>query len=80
MPNLPKEFRALVDEFAGEITDELMAAWHRGVCDGLDMAAQMAEDLASKLPEETALVSLYLAIQQAQMHVQVDASMPDGPL
>jgi hypothetical protein len=77
MPEIPDDLRPLVQAIAGKTADELFAAWHRGVCDGLEMAARMTEGLLPHLSQCEAheiMLGLGRAIRQSQMRVQVDAA------
>jgi hypothetical protein len=85
MPEVPPELRPLTEETTAMLSDELLAAWNRGVCDGLEVAAQMAESLLPHLVpcgdptwEHEIVLGLVTAIRQSQIRVQVDATQDGG--
>ncbi len=79
MPDIPTALRPFMDALAGDLSDELLQAWVRGVCDGLEFAARMAENLLPHLvpggdpsPEHEVVLGLVMAIRQSQARVLVD--------
>jgi hypothetical protein len=78
---IPDDLRPLVEAMVGKTAEDLFQAWHRGVCDGLEMAARMTETLLPHLGQREAheiVLGLGLAIRQSQMRVQVDAADDNG--
>jgi hypothetical protein len=57
----------------GSVGDELVEAWRRGVCDGLEMGAKVVED-AQYFPDPDAMRADVLAhvLREMQLRVQLD--------
>lgn len=73
---MPAGFHNTYNDAAEKFTHELVTAWKDGLCDGLEHAARTAEIMVGKFapasPEREALLSLALAVRQAEMSILIN--------
>ncbi len=66
----------LLEALFGRVSEDLVAAWNRGVCDGIEQAIRMTEELLAGLdtvlsPQEV-VRGLAVAMRQFQLQIQLD--------
>ena len=66
------EMVEVIEGMFGRVSDELISAWHRGLCDGLEIAALLVEKMMSHTSDQPVLAALIAAIRDAEMRVQLD--------
>lgn len=79
MPEIAAELNALFDMMTGKLSTQLVEAWNRGMCDGLELAAQMGEELLAQLDctQYEIVLSFTQLLRQVQLGRQLDAEVAE---